>query len=67
VEKGLVHDVKGSGLGLSLVKHIVDGHGGRIAVDSHPGQGSRFTIFLPLEEAPDGPAANDSPTGGRLP
>jgi signal transduction histidine kinase len=64
VEKGLVHDVKGSGLGLALVKHIVDGHGGRITVDSRPGQGSRFSIFLPLGETSESRGASGSRTGG---
>jgi signal transduction histidine kinase len=51
VGTGLVHDVKGSGLGLSLVKHIVEAHHGRVTVDSEPERGSTFTIFLPADEA----------------
>jgi signal transduction histidine kinase len=44
----LVHDVKGSGLGLSLVRHIVRAHGGDVLVESVPDKGSKFTIALPL-------------------
>jgi two-component system, OmpR family, phosphate regulon sensor histidine kinase PhoR len=40
--------VKGSGLGLSLVRHIARAHGGDVLVESHPQKGSRFTIALPL-------------------
>jgi signal transduction histidine kinase len=48
VGTGLVHDVKGSGLGLSLVSHIVQAHGGQVAVVSKVGDGSTFTMSLPL-------------------
>jgi signal transduction histidine kinase len=40
--------IHGNGLGLSLVKHIVEAHGGRITVESKVGEGSTFTIHLPV-------------------
>jgi signal transduction histidine kinase len=44
----LVHNTKGSGLGLSLVRRIARAHGGEVYVDSTPGEGSKFTISLPV-------------------
>ena len=44
----LVHDTKGSGLGLSLVRHIAQAHGGNVSVESIPNKGSKFTIALPI-------------------
>jgi len=50
----LVHNTKGSGLGLSLVRHIVQAHGGQVVVDSAPGRGSKFTITLPVDRQTNG-------------
>jgi two-component system phosphate regulon sensor histidine kinase PhoR len=47
IETGLVHDVKGAGLGLSLVEQIMRAHGGRIELKSALGEGSTFTLVLP--------------------
>jgi signal transduction histidine kinase len=47
----LVHNTKGSGLGLSLVRHITEAHGGAIEVESSPGAGSKFIMSLPLMAA----------------
>ena len=42
--------IPGTGLGLTIVSHIAEAHGGRVDVLSRPGQGSTFSISLPLEE-----------------
>ena len=52
----LVHNTKGSGLGLSLVKHIAQAHGGNVYVESAPERGSKFTIALPIQPPQSGTA-----------
>jgi signal transduction histidine kinase len=54
----LVHNTKGSGLGLSLVRHIAQAHGGNVVVESTPGKGSTFTLSLPLAPAAQEPASD---------
>ena len=47
VDKGRSRDTGGTGLGLAIVKHVMIRHGGSLAVDSTPGQGSTFAMLFP--------------------
>jgi len=49
VDKARSRALGGAGLGLSIVRWIVDAHGGKIEVQSTPGKGSAFTVELPLK------------------
>jgi signal transduction histidine kinase len=42
--------IPGTGLGLTIVSHIAQSHGGRVEVNSQPGEGSTFSLILPLED-----------------
>ena len=53
--------VQGTGLGLSVCTTIVRDHGGEITVESQPGEGSSFTVWLPIPTAPLTPDADDEP------
>jgi len=56
---------RGAGLGLSLVKHIVDAHAGSVDVESRLVKGSTFRIFLPKAESPLAGASGNGEDGGR--
>lgn len=45
----------GTGLGLAIVKHIVSRHQGRLTIESKPGEGSTFTVFLPVAPGENAP------------
>jgi len=47
-----VGNIAGTGLGLSIVKQSVELHGGSIGVGSEPGQGTRFSVTIPLGTEP---------------
>jgi len=65
VNNDVVQRVRGSGLGLTLVRQIVEAHGGRVEVKSRPGEGSVFTVVLPLGgSGRNGESGRDSESGG---
>ena len=45
-----IHDTKGTGLGLTLVKHIVDAHKGKIVLKSTENKGSTFLLYFPISQ-----------------
>ncbi len=49
-EQARTHGIKGTGIGLAMVEHIVKAHRGRVEVESEPGKGSMFTIVLPAKD-----------------
>ena len=59
----LVHNTKGSGLGLSLVRHISQAHGGDIGVESTLGRGSKFILSLPITAKTTQPMAERAAEG----
>lgn len=58
VDKARSRSLGGTGLGLAIVKHIIQAHGGRVLVVSTPGEGSTFSLHLPLKQnqIPDEPS-----------
>jgi signal transduction histidine kinase len=55
------HGIKGTGIGLAMVRHIVEAHGGTVRVESTPGEGSTFTIVLPAASESPGVTAGLQP------
>jgi len=53
-DTGTARQYDGMGIGLAIVRRLVDLHGGSITVESEPGKGSRFTVSLPQHPAPPG-------------
>jgi two-component system phosphate regulon sensor histidine kinase PhoR len=49
VDKARSRSTGGTGLGLAIVKHVVNHHRGHLAIDSAPGEGATFTVYLPTE------------------
>ena len=45
----VTHKKEGTGLGLTITKQIIEAHGGTISVQSTPGEGTLFTIVLPMD------------------
>jgi signal transduction histidine kinase len=62
-----VSGIVGTGVGLHLVKLVVDQHGGRLTVLSREGEGSRFTVHLPIAAASVGKEASEPESSAREP
>ena len=61
VDSSLARQFEGTGLGLAMVKLLADLHGGSVAVESAVGEGSRFTVWIPIRAPHDAESAPDQP------
>jgi two-component system sensor histidine kinase SenX3 len=63
VDRARSRETGGTGLGLSIVRHVATNHGGTVAVESHEGVGSTFTLRIPARAAPpdDRPPREEQP------
>lgn len=58
LDGGLARQHEGTGLGLALVKRLAELHGGAVGLESRPGEGARFSVWLPYRDAPTSDAAD---------
>ncbi len=65
VDASITRRFGGTGLGLAITQRIIQAMGGRIGVDSKPGEGSRFWFEIPLEAAPDAAVLDEPVTEAR--
>jgi PAS domain S-box-containing protein len=66
IDSGLAREFEGTGLGLAMVKLLAELHGGAVAVESSGGEGSRFTVWLPVREPREVHAAVKSPVAAAV-
>jgi PAS domain S-box-containing protein len=63
IDSGLDRKFEGTGLGLAMVKLLAELHGGAVAMESAEGEGSVFTVWLPMREGTGAEAAHPTPAG----
>jgi PAS domain S-box-containing protein len=67
IESSLSRRFEGTGLGLVMIKNLTELHGGTLSLESAEGQGSRFTVWLPLRSAQEAVAPLPAPVGEEWP